>query len=467
MEPIRLEMLLRTFKTEFLGYRNEEFLNISTDSRVVTERGIFFALSGERFDGHDFVNQAIDNGNIGVVVNRGRVEYVKSQMGRRFQETTLFAVPDTLRALGDLAAAYLNSKKVTRIAITGSCGKTTTKELLASMLSVNHKTLKTEGNYNNLIGLPLTAFRVDSNIEYAVFEMGMNAFQEIKRLTEIASPNIAMITNVREAHLEGVGSVEGVLDAKWELFENSKEECICVINLDDERIAGRAESLKRKKVTCSKNKDADITLQSEPIIHSDYTDLRLRIGSRSIPIRLKIAGVHNIDNLLLAAAGAHAAGLTIEEIKEGAEAVRPVKGRMNIIRLSSITLIDDTYNANPSSMEGALRFLSSQNAEQRIAVLADMLELGMDSYRLHQRIGEIIATLGNIDALILLGREVVAIRDGAVKSGYAQDRIFMAVNHSDAVSIIKKLAHNQAWVLIKGSHSMNMEKVVEELRAIF
>ncbi|MGB9600401.1 MAG: UDP-N-acetylmuramoyl-tripeptide--D-alanyl-D-alanine ligase, partial [Myxococcota bacterium] len=220
MEPIRLEMLLRTFKTEFLGYRNEEFLNISTDSRVVTERGIFFALSGERFDGHDFVNQAIDNGNIGVVVNRGRVEYVKSQMGRRFQETTLFAVPDTLRALGDLAAAYLNSKKVTRIAITGSCGKTTTKELLASMLSVNHKTLKTEGNYNNLIGLPLTAFRVDSNIEYAVFEMGMNAFQEIKRLTEIASPNIAMITNVREAHLEGVGSVEGVLDAKWELFEN-------------------------------------------------------------------------------------------------------------------------------------------------------------------------------------------------------------------------------------------------------
>lgn len=467
MDPVKLEMILKTFKTEFAGCKNEEFLTISTDSRVSTEKGLFFALSGEKFDGHNFINQAIDNGNIGIVIRKDMFESVKSQMGKRFQETTIFAVPDTLRALGDLAAAYLRSKKSKRIGITGSCGKTTTKELLAAMLSVNHKTLKTDGNYNNLIGLPLTAFRVNSDIEFAVLEMGMNAFGEIKRLTEIAAPNIAIITNVREAHLEGVGSIQGVLKAKWELFENSPEDCVCIINLDEEMIADKAHSLNRKKITCSKKKDADVSLQSEPVVNLDHTEFKLRVGGKSISIKLNLSGAHNIDNLLLAAAAAFAAGLSVEEIKAGAESINPVIGRMNLKRLSSIILIDDSYNANPSSMESALRFLSSQDSGQRIAVLADMLELGVDSYNLHQRIGELIASLGNIDALILLGRDVSAIKEGAIRAGYSQDKIFMAISHSDAVSIVKKVARNQALVLVKGSHSMHMEKIVEELMAIF
>ncbi len=466
MDPLKLEMILKTFRTEFAGAKNDEFLSISTDSRVSQTKGLFFALTGERFDGHDFVSQAIDNGHTGIVVRKDMYEKVREKTGNKIQDVTVFTVPDTLKALGDLASAYLKSKKAKRIAITGSCGKTTTKELLASMLSVNNKVIRTEGNLNNLIGLPLTSFRVESDTDFAVLEMGMNAFGEIKRLAEISAPHIAMITNVRPAHLEGVGSIEGVLKAKWELFENSPADCICVINLGDEMIRNAAESLKRKKVTCSRETDADVMLLSEPLLQNDYTDVKLRIYGRPLSVRLPVPGLHIVENLLVAASAAVAAGLSAEEIKEGAEKLSPVKGRMNILRSGGTTIIDDSYNANPASVESALRFLSQAEVNQRIAVLADMLELGLHSAALHQKIGLLVAELKNIDALILFGREISALKEGAIKAGYPENRIFMAVSHQDAVSVVKKLVRGNSAVLIKGSHSMHMEKVVEELKAI-
>ncbi|MCX7958121.1 MAG: UDP-N-acetylmuramoyl-tripeptide--D-alanyl-D-alanine ligase [Deltaproteobacteria bacterium] len=466
MDSLKLEMLLKTFRTEFFGTKNEEFLSVSTDSRQPLTKGLFFALTGERFDGHDFVSQAIDNGHTGIVIRKDMFEKVKERTGRKIQDVTVFCVPDTLKSLGDLASAYLLSKKAKRFAITGSCGKTTTKELLASMLSAGYKVIKTEGNLNNLIGLPLTAFRVESDTDFAVLEMGMNAFGEIKRLTEISLPHIAAITNVRPAHLEGVGSIDGVLKAKWELFENSPEECICVINLDDERIKTASESLKRKKITCSLKENADVMLTADPVLMSEYTDVRLKITGKTVSVRLPLPGLHNVSNLLVASAAAVAAGISIDEITAGAESVIPVKGRMNILRFGSTILVDDSYNANPASVEGALRFLSSLSVSQRIAVLADMLELGLESSELHNQIGALVAKLGNIDALVLFGREISYMKEGAVRAGYPSDRIFMAVSHQDAVSIVKRLIRGNTAVLIKGSHSMHMEKVVEELKAI-
>ncbi|MCX7944038.1 MAG: UDP-N-acetylmuramoyl-tripeptide--D-alanyl-D-alanine ligase [Deltaproteobacteria bacterium] len=466
MNPLKLEMLLKTFKVEFLGKRNDEFLVVSTDSRHVCEKGIFFALLGERFDGHDFVSQAIENGNIGVVIRKDRYEKVKEKVGKKLQDVTVFCVSDTLVALGDLASTYLKSKKAKRIAITGSCGKTTTKELVASMLSVNNKVIHTQGNLNNLIGLPLTAFSVESDTEFAVFEMGMNAFGEIKRLTEISQPHIAVITNVRPAHLEGVGSIEGVLRAKWELFENSGSECVCIINLDDERISEAAKDLNRKKITCSKSRTADVMLAAEPIIFGDRSEVKLKIGGRVVSINIKIPGRHNVDNLLIASATAWAAGLDVDEIKEGAEIVSPIKGRMNILKFGKSVIIDDAYNANPASVESALRFLSSLDSPQRVAILADMLELGIHSIELHQEIGRIVAELKNIDFLILFGREVSAIKEGAIRAGYPENRILMAISHQDVVSLVKKLVKDGAAILVKGSHSMQMERVVEELKIV-
>lgn len=466
MVPLKLEMILKTFRVKFIGYKNEEFLSVSTDSRIPQERGLFFALAGERFDGHDFVNQAIDNGNIGIVIRKDMFEKVKERIGKKIHDITLFCVPDTLRALGDLASAYLKSHKAKRIAITGSCGKTTTKELLASILSVNNKVVYTEGNLNNLIGLPLTSFRVTTDTDFAILEMGMNAFGEIKRLTEIVEPHIGLITNVRPAHLEGVGSIDGVLKAKWELFENSPDDCICIINLDDERISKLESSLQRKKIKCSAKMDADVTLASMPIIFEDHTEVKLKIMNNYVKIKLPIPGIHNVDNLIMASAAASAIGISPEEIKEGVESVTPPKGRMNLLRFGKVVVIDDSYNANPSSMENALRFLSSFNSGQRIAVLADMLELGLESSSLHQYIGKVVAELRNIDALILLGREISALKEGAIKEGYPENRIFMAVSHQDVVSVIKRLIKNDSVVLVKGSHSMQMEKVVEELKAI-
>ena len=466
MEPIKLEMVLKTFKTEFSGVKNEEYLSVSTDSRNSVERGLFFALAGERFDGHDFVNQAIDNGNVGIVIQRENLEKVKGAIGKRIQKTTIFAVQDTLKALGDLASSYLKAMKARRIAITGSCGKTTTKEIISAILSVNHRVVKTEGNLNNLIGLPLTSFNVEATTEFAVLEMGMNAFGEIKRLTAISQPHIGLITNVREAHLEGVGSIEGVLSAKWELFENIPEDSTCIVNLDDPMILKKADSIKRKTITFSKNRRADVMLESEPLVHNDHSDVRLRIGQKNLSVRLNLAGMHNVDNLLAAVSVAFALGIDTSDIKRGVESVQSVSGRMNLIRLSDSTVIDDTYNANPSSMEGALRYLSLSDSSKRIAVLSDMLELGMDSYNLHFRIGTIIAALKNIDFLVLLGREVVGIKDGAIKSGFDENRIFMAISHNDAASIVRKLIEKNSAVLVKGSHSMRMDKVVEELKAI-
>ncbi len=466
MNPIRMEMILKTFKTEFVGRGNEEFFNISTDSRVISDRGLFFALRGENFDGHNFVNQAIDNGNIGIVIRKDMLGEVKEKLGKRFQEITIFAVNDTLRSLGDLASTYIKSKKARKIAITGSCGKTTTKELLASMLSMSYKTVKTEGNLNNLIGMPLTAFKIETDTDFAILEMGMNAFGEIKRLAEIACPDVSVITNVKPAHLEGVGSVEGVLHAKWELFENSGTETICIVNLDDPLIADAAGSLKKRKITCSAKSVADVMLNSEPLVKEDHTDVKLKIGREVLSIRLPLVGVHNVENLLIASAAAFACGVPIEEIKEGAEAVNRIKGRMNVIKLNGISVIDDTYNANPASVESALKFLSLYESNQRIAVLADMLELGIESYSLHKKIGKIVAELKNINALVLLGREVSAIKEGALLSGYPEDKIFMVVSHTDAVSVVRKLVRGNTVILIKGSHSMHMEKVVEELRVI-
>jgi len=466
MEPIKLEMILKTFRTGFSGVKNDSFYTISTDSRNSVDRGLFFALKGERFDGHDFVNQAIDNGNTGIVVKRENLERIKNSLGKRIQRTTIFAVEDTLRALGYLASAYLKSMKAKRIAITGSCGKTTTKEIISSILSVNHRVVKTEGNLNNLIGLPLTAFNVESSTDFAVLEMGMNAFGEIKRLTEIAMPHLGLITNIREAHLEGVGSIEGVLRAKWELYENMPEDSICVVNLDDPMINNRLDMLNKKKVTFSRTKRADVMLESDSVVKGNVSEVRLRIGNRNISLSFGLLGLHNIDNLLAAVAVASALDIDVEDIKSGVESMRPVPGRMNQITISDVILIDDTYNANPSSMEGGLRYLSSLDVSRRIAVLADMLELGMESYSLHFRIGRVIAELKNIDYLVLLGREVAGIKEGAVKNGFSENRIFMAIGHRDAASIVRNLVEKGTAILVKGSHSMGMEKVVQELKVI-
>lgn len=467
MEPIKLEMILRTFKSEFIGARNNNFLTVSTDSRKNSEEGIFFALTGKRFDGHDFVGQAVENGNKGLVINRFSLEKVKSQIGKRLQNVTIFAVSDTLSALGDLASVYLCNRKAKRVALTGSCGKTTTREIISSILSLNHRVIKTDGNLNNLIGLPLTAFRVLSDTEFAILEMGMNAPGEIKRLTEIALPHIALITNVRPAHIEGVGSLKGVLEAKWELFENAPNDCICVINEDDEMLMKNLASLRHKKVTFSRYKKSDVSLDSEPLLHPNFSEVRMRIGNRKISLKFHIPGIHNVDNLLAAAAVAYSIGVSPDEIALGAERVNPVSGRMEMLRLNNITVINDTYNANPASVESALRFLSSLESSQRVAILADMLELGMESYVLHNRIGNLIGELNNIDILILLGREVAAIRDGAIKNGFPIDKIFMAISRQDVVFILRKNIKNGATVLVKGSHSMQMEKVVEELKLIY
>ncbi len=467
MEPIRLEMILKTFRTEFSGFKNDEFRSISTDSRKPSEDGLFFALSGERFDGHDFVSQAIDNGNKGIVIKRENLEKVKSQIGKRIQNVTIFAVPDPLKALGDLAAMYLKLKNAKRIAITGSCGKTTTKELINSIFAVNHRVIRTEGNLNNLIGLPLTSFGVMPDTEFAILEMGMNAFGEIKRLTEIVMPHVALITNVRNAHIEGVGSLEGVLRAKWELFENAPADCICIINEDDEMLMRNVSDLENKKITFSRNKNTDIALESQPIIHFDHSDIRIRIGKDKVSLRLNVPGMHNVDNLLAASAVAYSLGITVEEIKSGVEKLCPVNGRMEIIRLKNMVVINDSYNANPSSMESALRFLSASESPQRVAILADMLELGADSNILHNRIGNMIGEINNIHDLILLGREVTAIKEGAIKKGFPEDKVFMAISHQDAVSILRKNLKNGSTVLVKGSHSMKMNIIVEELRAIY
>jgi UDP-N-acetylmuramoyl-tripeptide--D-alanyl-D-alanine ligase len=430
---------------------------VSTDTRGLQPGALFVALRGERRDGHAFVAEALRKGAVCALVETTHAAAL---------DGPLVCVADTLRALGDLAAWTRSREPLSVVAVTGSNGKTTTKEMIAAIcaaarfLPPRTEVLKTEGNWNNLIGLPLTLLRLRGDEAVAVLEMGMNQPGEIARLTEIARPDYGVVVNVGMAHLEGVGSMAGVAAAKGELFEGMAPGGTIAVNGEDEWVCRIAAPFPGRKIFFGKGRE--VCAHEVVDLGVDGVGFQLHVGGRAARVRLPLPGLHNVTNALAAAAIGRAMGLDIDVIAHGLAAVPTVPMRMQVSRLGNgVTVINDAYNANPSSVEAALRML--QNVPGRVVVvLGDMRELGGESRRAHHEVGERAASL-DVHQLVLLGEHAEAVAAGARGAGMKEAAVRVCSSHAEAARAVTSIWRSGDTVLVKGSRGMRMEDVVRLL----
>jgi UDP-N-acetylmuramoyl-tripeptide--D-alanyl-D-alanine ligase len=433
----------------------------SSDSRQVREGELFIPLKGPRFDGHSFIRDALTKGAAGSLIQRGRVE---SAGGPNFPEKFFVAVEDVLQALGDLAHFWRARQPAKVVAITGSNGKTTTKEMTAQILSNKFHVLKTEGNLNNLIGLPLMLLRLSPLHDLAVLEMGMSVPGEIRRLKAIAAPQISLITNVGYAHIEFLKSLEGVARAKGELWEDLKKEDWIAVNLDDPRVVELAAPARCGKKTFGIMQEADV--QAGDLHLEDPGGIRfsLTMGKMKRAVGLAAVGRHNVYNALAAATLAAILGLDLEEIGAGLEGFQPFPGRGKVIRLRrKVCILDDSYNSNPDSLQATLSAFAQTKGENRgLLVLGDMLELGPGSAAAHEKAGERIGKM-RVEHLFLLGDQAQHLAKGAKAAGIAEQKVFLARDRREVLEGLRKVIEPGDWVLVKGSRRMQMEWIIEGL----
>ncbi|MDY6838297.1 MAG: UDP-N-acetylmuramoyl-tripeptide--D-alanyl-D-alanine ligase [Thermodesulfobacteriota bacterium] len=434
---------------------------ISTDTRSIHQGELFIAISGERCDGHEFVKMAHEKGAIGAMVSEAYTAEASSGLDK---DKCWIAVSDTVKALGDLAAFRRRQSEVSVVAITGTNGKTTTKEMTASVLGEAFSVLKTPGNFNNLIGLPLTLFGLHEDHDWAVLELAMNRPGEIARLAEICEPQIGVVTNIGAGHLQGVKDIDGVMEAKGELLHALGEDGTAVLNIDDQRVCRLAEEFKGRVVSFGIHSSAEVW--AVPISQS-RSNCSFDLGwyDESVRVSLEIPGRGAIYNALAAAAVGCRLGLSMEEVKKGLEGTAPMPGRMEVLMLpGGLSVINDTYNANPASMALSIDTLCSLRGNGRsIAVLGDMMELGDHAERAHRELGVLVARAG-IARLYATGQFAGVLAEGAIGAGMEAEATFVGSREEIVETLMGNLGPGD-WVLVKGSRLMAMEKVVEDLRS--
>jgi len=422
------------------------FRGVSTDSRTVQSGELFFALQGPNFDGTEFVSMAQEKRAAAAVVHK----MVNTEL-------PVIVVDDTLKALGELAAGWRKQMPACVIGITGSNGKTTLKELVASCLSISANTLATLGNLNNEIGVPLMLLRLAPEHRYAVIEMGANHGGEIAYLTSLAEPEIVAITNAAPAHLEGFGSLQGVVHAKAEILQDAKRPQFAILNADDESYAFWLAKVTDATVLSFGFAPAADVRASDVIATQDGSSFDLHMPDCDLQIDLPLQGAHNVMNACAAAAIACALDIDAAQIKKGLETVQPVDGRLQAVKSASgATLYDDSYNANPLSVAAATAFLASQSGNTWL-VLGDMAELGDEAVALHAQSGSLAKQLG-VTHLLATG-ELSRHTVNAFGSG---GQWFESVDK--IVDELQRTLSGDEFVLVKGSRSMGMERVVGALR---
>ncbi|MHB8908461.1 MAG: UDP-N-acetylmuramoyl-tripeptide--D-alanyl-D-alanine ligase [Syntrophales bacterium] len=458
------EILEATGGTTIRGDTGWSCRGISTDTRTLRAGNLFIALPGENFDGHDCLAAAAEKGAAGLLIRTDRLE----KLAAGTDGVPVIGVPDTLRGLGAIAHAWRVRFAIPLVAITGSSGKTTTKEMIAAIASRSRNILKTEGNLNNLIGLPRTLLDLNAGHDLAIVEMGTNTPGEIARLAAIAAPDIGLITNIGPAHLEGLGSIEAVREEKGALFAVMDGRGTVLINADDPHIAVIAERWRGKRVTFGLTPKADVTARRIETAGAEGVRFTLVIDGIGIPVRMPVCGTHNIQNALAAAAAAGALGFDRHAIADGLAVFLPVPGRMEIRQLANgAFIIIDAYNANPASMREALKTLQElRGPGKAFVILADMLELGGEAEALHEGVGAILAETG-VDRVFLKGILSPATAAGALKKGFPQERIVIFAESGEVVPPLRTHLKKGDWILIKGSRKMKMEAVAEAVIAAF
>jgi len=439
-------------------YGNSEetfFTGVSIDSRSIGEGELFIALKGERFDGHDFLMDAMGKGR-GAVVSAPPVASVRGK--------TVVYVKNTLKALQDIARHVRLKRRPTVIGITGTNGKTTTKELIASILGIQHKVMKNSGNLNNQIGLPLSLTRMEDGDVFAVMEMGASIRGDIRELCDIAVPDYGVITNIGPGHLEGFRSLEMVRSTKLELYDAVKT---IALNADDcFLMEGVSEKTGRSKgpdiVTFGMSGTADVYARDIELEerHSVFT---LCTGEKCVKVAMNVPGRFNVSNALAAASVCTVLGIGLEEIKKGIESFPGVPMRLELKELFGAAIISDVYNANPASMEEAVKELVRLRKGRAIAVLGDMLELGAYAEEAHRRLGRWMSELP-VDVLIAVGEMMVkAAEEFSASRGKSSEsgRVVVVSSSSEARRILLGICREGDTILVKGSRGMKMERVLE------
>jgi UDP-N-acetylmuramoyl-tripeptide--D-alanyl-D-alanine ligase len=444
----------------WIGTPPVEVAGVSTDTRTLAPGSLFVALRGERFDAHDYLAEAAAKGAAAAVVAEARAGD-GSPLPR-------LAVADTLAALGAIARLHRRRFRIPVVGVTGSNGKTTTREMIAAVLATRGKVLKTEGNLNNEVGVPLTLFGLGPDHAAAVIEMGMSHPGEIARLAAVAEPQLGVVTLAAPAHLEGLGTVDAVADAKAELYQGLPEGGVAIANADDARMLKRAQASGRRMITFSaaKGRRGDVVVLELVSQGEDGLRFVLGIGNREVAVHIPgLVGAHNAANAAAAAAAAIALGCTDREIASGLAAVRPVGRRLRLERLpSGVRLVDDCYNANPASMSAALRTVADLAAapggRRAVAVLGDMLELGAFEEEAHRALGAEAARAG-LAALAAFGPRARATADAARAAGL---EAFHTEDLAALVAWAKGTVAPGDVLLVKGSRGMKLERLVEALR---
>lgn len=437
------------------GNPDVRFDNVSTDTRKIHKGDLFVALVGEKFDAHDFVETAIANGAGGIIVSR-RIP-VKDWQG------PVILVKNTLKALQQLASFNRENFNGIVIGVTGSNGKTTTKDMIASVLKTKYTTLKTEANFNNDIGLPQTLLKLDNSYGAVVLEMGMRGIGEIDLLASIARPDGAVITNVGETHLERLGTVENIAKAKGEILDHISSIGFAVLNGDDERVRNEAKRSLGRTIFYGTQNNADIRAYN--IIPQGGKSIKFDVLTKhgEMTVNLSVAGKHNVLNALAAVGVGLEGGLTLEEIRDGLENLDMTSMRQEIIEGGKYTVINDTYNANPVSVKAALSVLADLGAGKRkVAILGDMYELGQRSLEGHREVGIEAAKLG-IDIVVSVGQLAGEIAIGASMEENPPEDTICFKNNGQLKERLEQIIRAGDVILVKGSRGMKMEEITKRI----
>ena len=421
---------------------------VQTDSRNVKKGDLFVAICGEKLNGHDFIPQAVEKGAAAVMVS----QEVQTNLPK-------LTVSDTLQSYGALAAGFREKLGARVIAVTGSVGKTTTKEMLAQMLSAEYPTAKSEGNHNNAIGVPMSILDTPADVRYVVLEMGMNHFGEISYLTSIAKPDAAVITNIGTAHIEHLGSREGILKAKLEILEGLPKDGLCVWNGDEPLLWERRKDCPFRVVTFGiKNRECDVFAENVQSIDGGMS-FRVRGKGQQFEVYVPLDGEHNVMNALAAISVALSASVRPEKIQAALSTFHNTGMRQQILVHEGVTIIADCYNAGPESMEASLKMLGRHPTKgNRIAVLGDMLELGNRSAAEHYRVGRL--AVRNADILLAYGANADHVTAGAITGGMDPKQCKCFHTHQEMAETLAVLTKPGDVLLFKGSRGMRMENVM-------
>ena len=449
MEKLNLNEIVKVTNAETNCIDNIYFEGVTTDSRKITEGVLFVALKGEKFNGEDFAQDAMNKGAAAVLVSKSAPPI----------DGVFIKVDDTLTAYQQIAKSWLERFQIPVVAITGSNGKTTTKDLTAAVLSSLGKVCKTSANFNNEIGVPMTLLEIDETHKAAVVEIGMRGLHQIETLAQYVKPNIGIVINVTETHIEILGSMENIARAKGELVQAIQGGGTVILNADNIYTAEmkKLAAPNVKILTYGLDNTADLTAENISV-SGGVTNFILNYGGQSYNFEIPLIGRHNVSNALAAIEAGLTVNLSLEEIQRGLKNLVATKMRLEVIPRENFTIINDAYNASPASMQAAIKTVAEIYPGRKIAVLGDMLELGAISEKVHREVGAELAE-NNFDTLIAFGKLGKFIAAGAKDAGLKN--IFTVETHEDAAKKILSVVQSGDVVLFKASHGMHLEKIIE------